>query len=130
MVAIESKNPKVFFGEEEIIGTGDYAIPFESKGSFSFSGIFDPPSKGLDKLFSKILPWPQKCEIISEGRFCKRIFSFLADFTDLDNLTLTADVLGIVSERFEYTKLSKGIFLAAWVAYWALFVWLIAFWKV
>ena len=119
MVAIESKNPKVFFGEEEIIGTGDYAIPFESKGSFSVSGIFDPPSK-----------WPQKCEIISEGRFCKRIFSFLANFTDLDNLTLTADVLGIVSERFEYTKLSKGIFLAAWVAYWALFVWLIAFWKV
>ena len=126
----KTNTPRVFFGQEEVkCLSGSWELPFEPKGSVSFSGTFDPP--GEEWYLNHF--WrgrPEDCEFVTKGLFRRHILSFLVKFTEFKDDTIHGSLLSRVEERFEYTMLSKSLLITGWIGYWILFVWLAAFWKV
>ena len=102
MPAIPGTKPLMSLNGKEINPKGSFEIPFESAGSFSFSGTFNPVKGSLPMLQSSL---PRRCEIMSGGLFRRRIFSFLADFTGYKNGEVEGNIIGKLEDRTEFTRL-------------------------
>lgn len=124
----DSKSCKIYFRDQEIQGTGDFKIPFQSKETISFCGTYDPPEPTLESLLKDKLPdLPRDCDFTLSRLFRNHIFSALIEFTGVKGNSLFGNTIGELRERYEYTMLSKGILLMIWIVIWGLFVYLVAF---
>ncbi len=124
-----SESCKIYLGDKEIQGIGDFKMPLQSEGTISFSCTYNPPEPTIESLLKGILPLlPQKCDFtLLSGLFRSRIFSGLVEFTGTKDNSVSGNVIGKLQERYEYTMLSKSILLTAWIVIWGLFVYLVAF---
>lgn len=113
MPAIPGTKPLMSFDGKEINSEGSFEMPFESAGSFSFSGAFNPIETKEDHFL--IPPLPRRCEIISGGLFRRRIFSFLADFTDFQDGEITGNIIGKFEDRTEFTRLFNVLVTVGYV---------------
>jgi len=124
----EAKSCKMYLDDKEIQGTSDFKIPFQSKETISFYGTYDPSEPTLESLFKDNLPdLPRECDFTLNGLFRNCVFSGLIEFTGVKGNSLSGNTIGELRKRYEYTMLSKGILLTAWIVVWGLFVYLVAF---